>query len=38
VANVARYSARLQPPPAYITPSEGGHGFAEMVKIILENR
>jgi HAD superfamily hydrolase (TIGR01484 family) len=38
VANVARYADRLSPPPAFVTPSEGGHGFAEMVKLILENR
>ncbi len=35
VANVARYADRLQPPPAYVTPSEGGHGFAELVELIL---
>lgn len=35
VANVARYASVLQPPPRYITPSVGGHGFAEAVDAIL---
>jgi HAD superfamily hydrolase (TIGR01484 family) len=36
VANVARFVDRLTPPPAYVTPSEGGHGFAELVDFILK--
>ncbi len=35
VANVARYADVLRPPPRYITPSAGGHGFAEAVDAIL---
>jgi hydroxymethylpyrimidine pyrophosphatase-like HAD family hydrolase len=38
VANVARYAAVLEPPPRYITPSVGGHGFAEAVDAILATR
>ncbi|CAN5866630.1 HAD-IIB family hydrolase [soil metagenome] len=35
VANVARYAAELKPPPAYITPSANGRGFAEAIDAIL---
>jgi len=35
VANVARYAAVLRPPPRYVTPSMGGHGFAEAIDAIL---
>ena len=35
VANVARYAAQLRPPPRYVTPSAGGHGFAEAIEVIL---
>jgi HAD superfamily hydrolase (TIGR01484 family) len=35
VANVARYAAVLAPPPRYITPSPGGHGFAEAIDALL---
>jgi HAD superfamily hydrolase (TIGR01484 family) len=35
VANVARYAAVLAPPPRYITPSVGGHGFVEAVDALL---
>jgi hydroxymethylpyrimidine pyrophosphatase-like HAD family hydrolase len=38
VANVRRYAARLTPPPAYVADSEGGHGFAEIVSLVLQNR
>jgi HAD superfamily hydrolase (TIGR01484 family) len=38
VANVTRYTARLQPPPVFVTPSEGGHGFAEMVTHVLRQQ
>jgi HAD superfamily hydrolase (TIGR01484 family) len=35
VANVARYAVDLDPPPRYVTPSPGGHGFAEAIDAIL---
>jgi hydroxymethylpyrimidine pyrophosphatase-like HAD family hydrolase len=35
VANVARYAAALRPPPRYVTPSPGGHGFAEAIDALL---
>jgi HAD superfamily hydrolase (TIGR01484 family) len=38
VANVARYASVLEPPPRYVTPSLGGHGFAEAVDAILARR
>jgi HAD superfamily hydrolase (TIGR01484 family) len=38
VANIARYAARLNPPPSYVTPREGGHGFAELVAHVLARR
>jgi len=38
VANVRRYAARLTPPPSYVADSEGGHGFAEIVNEVLQNR
>lgn len=38
VANCARYEARLAPPPRYVTPSPGGHGFAELVRHLLARR
>lgn len=38
VANVARYESVLAPPPRYITPSPGGHGFAEAIDTILAAR
>jgi HAD superfamily hydrolase (TIGR01484 family) len=38
VANVARYAAVLTPPPRYVTPSPGGHGFAEALDVILDAR
>ena len=31
VENVRRFEAVLKPPPAYVTPSAGGAGFAELV-------
>jgi HAD superfamily hydrolase (TIGR01484 family) len=36
VANVARYEGQLRPPPAFITTREGGHGFAELVAVLLK--
>jgi HAD superfamily hydrolase (TIGR01484 family) len=38
VANVARYAAALDPPPAFITPSPYGHGFAEAIDALLAQR
>ncbi len=35
VANVARYEAVLRPPPAYVTPSAHGVGFAEAIDALL---
>ena len=35
VANVARHAAALSPPPAYVTPSPGGQGFAELMAAVL---
>jgi hydroxymethylpyrimidine pyrophosphatase-like HAD family hydrolase len=35
VANVARFERELRPPPGFVTPSEGGHGFAELVRRVL---
>ena len=35
VANVRHVLAELPKPPAYVTASEGGAGFAEMVKVLL---
>lgn len=38
VANVARYASSLSPPPRYVTPSPGGHGFAELMQLVLAHR
>ena len=35
VANVRHVLAELPKPPAYVTSSDGGAGFAEMVKVLL---
>ena len=35
VANIRRFASRLRHPPAYVTASEGGAGFAELVDAIL---
>ena len=35
VANVRHVLAELPKSPAYVTASEGGAGFAEMVKVLL---
>jgi HAD superfamily hydrolase (TIGR01484 family) len=35
VANVRRYVDRLAPPPGYVADAEGGHGFAEIVDLLL---
>lgn len=36
VANVRAFEAQLSAPPTWVTRSEGGFGFAEMVKILLD--
>jgi hydroxymethylpyrimidine pyrophosphatase-like HAD family hydrolase len=38
VANVARYTAALNPPPAFITAAPYGHGFAEAIDALLAQR
>lgn len=38
VANVMRYADGLEHPPAYVTPSERGEGFAEAVAALLAAR
>jgi HAD superfamily hydrolase (TIGR01484 family) len=38
VANVLRFQDRMPALPAYVTPSEGGAGFVELVDAILEAR
>ncbi len=35
VANIKRFERLLVPPPAYVTPSESGTGFAELVSHLL---
>jgi hydroxymethylpyrimidine pyrophosphatase-like HAD family hydrolase len=38
VANVRRYLDVLAPPPRFIADGEGGHGFAEIVSLLLDAR
>ena len=38
VANIKHFSHKMKHLPRYITGSNGGHGFAEMARIILEKR
>lgn len=38
VANVAAFLPRMKAHPAYVTPSPGGHGFAEGVHHLLASR
>lgn len=38
VANVRKYLDRLAPAPAYVADGEGGHGFAEIVDVVLAAR
>jgi len=38
VANIHRYSGLIRNEPAFVTQSECGRGFAELVSIILEKR
>ena len=35
VANVKDFLSRIDSPPKWITPSEGGHGFVEGLKVLL---
>ena len=38
VANVRRYLDRLTPPPAFVATREGGYGFAEILRLVLDAR
>jgi len=38
VANVRAVADRLAAPPAFVTPSPGGHGFAELMALLLAHR
>jgi hydroxymethylpyrimidine pyrophosphatase-like HAD family hydrolase len=38
VANVADFVGRMAALPAYITPSRGGAGFAEMAQLLVQAR
>jgi HAD superfamily hydrolase (TIGR01484 family) len=38
VANVKHFSHKMKYLPKYVTGSSGGHGFAEMARIILDKR
>jgi HAD superfamily hydrolase (TIGR01484 family) len=38
VANVRRYTDVLKPPPRFIANAEGGHGFAEIVGLLMRAR
>jgi HAD superfamily hydrolase (TIGR01484 family) len=38
VANIRAFDAQLEASPTWVTLSEGGFGFAEMVKVLLERR
>ena len=38
VANIRRFLPMLRVPPAYVTPSERGQGFAEIVQRLLDAR
>lgn len=38
VANVRRFAARMPALPAFVTPGEGGEGFAEMANALLAAR
>lgn len=37
VRNIEKFASQLKTPPKFITPSSGGHGFAEVAEIILKN-
>ena len=36
VANVRAFAAQLEAPPTWVTRAEGGFGFGEMVKVLLD--
>ncbi|MCX5994321.1 MAG: HAD-IIB family hydrolase [Chloroflexi bacterium] len=38
VANIKHFSHKMRHLPKYVTGSSGGHGFAEMARVILEKR
>lgn len=38
VANIERFVAQLQHPPAYVTPAEGGNGFAELIDKLIAKK
>ncbi|MEQ1569802.1 MAG: HAD-IIB family hydrolase [Myxococcota bacterium] len=38
VANVARFVDRMRHLPRFVTPSNGGHGFAELAEVVLTHR
>ena len=38
VANVAAFATRMNALPAYITPSRGGAGFAELAQALINAR
>jgi HAD superfamily hydrolase (TIGR01484 family) len=38
VANLRRFLPRLTTPPRWLTAAEGGHGFAELARLLLEAR
>ena len=38
VANVRRWTHRMAALPTYVTDAEGGEGFAELVRLLLERR
>jgi HAD superfamily hydrolase (TIGR01484 family) len=37
-SNVRRFAATLSPPPAFVAPSPGGHGFSEIAAHVLATR
>ncbi|MEW6259955.1 MAG: HAD-IIB family hydrolase [Thermodesulfobacteriota bacterium] len=37
VANVVRFSGKMEAEPAWVTTAEGGYGFAEMVDVLLQH-
>lgn len=38
VRNIETFASQLKAPPKFITPSKGGHGFAEVAEAILNER
>ena len=36
VANISRFKEKITHKPAWVTRQEGGHGFAEMVNVLVE--